>query len=81
LGGSFTEEDDTPGATATVVLSSSFWKRRYGADPSVVGKTIWMDAKPYTIIGSVAVVVCLFRSIRGNTVQVWTPVRHEASGR
>ena len=51
LGRSFTAQDDEPTAPATVLLSNSIWKRRFGADPGMVGKTVWLDAKPYTIIG------------------------------
>ena len=34
-----------------MLLTSTFWKRRYSADPNIVGKTIWLDAHPYTVIG------------------------------
>jgi putative ABC transport system permease protein len=78
LGRGFTDVDDKPGATATAVLSSSFWKRRYGADPAIVGKTIMLDAKPYMIIGVLPSSFIYFGAFGGNTVQVWTPVRHEA---
>ena len=78
LGRGFTVEDDTPGATATAILSASFWKRRYGADPSIVGKTIWLDAKPFMIIGVLPPWFVYSGAFGGNTVQVWTPVRHEA---
>jgi len=78
LGRGFTADDDRPGATATAVLSASFWKRRYGADPAIVGKTIMLDAKPYTIIGVLPPSFVYSGSFGGNTVQVWTPVRHEA---
>jgi predicted permease len=78
LGRGFTGGDDNPGAAATAVLSASFWKRRYGADPAIVGKTIWLDAKPYTIIGVLPPTFVYSGAFGGNTVQVWTPVRHEA---
>ena len=39
LGRGFTEADDRQAAAATVVLSNAFWKRRYGGDPSAIGKT------------------------------------------
>jgi len=78
LGRGFTADDDRPGATPTAMLSSSFWKLRYGADPAIVGKTIWMDAKPYTIIGVLPPSFVYSGAFGGNTVQVWTPVRHEA---
>ena len=51
IGRSFTAEDDRPGAEATVILSSAFWKRRYSGDRAIVGKKIWLDARPYTVIG------------------------------
>jgi putative ABC transport system permease protein len=78
LGRSFTAEDDRPGATATAIISQSFWKRRYGADPAIVGKTIVLDGKPYTIIGVLPSSFNYSGAFGGNTVQVWTPVRHEA---
>ena len=51
LGRTFTAADDRPDAESTVVLSNSFWKRRLDGDPAVVNKKIWLDAKPYTVIG------------------------------
>jgi predicted permease len=78
LGRGFTADDDRPGAIATAVLSASFWKRRYGADPAIVGKTIMLDSKPHTIIGVLPPTFVYSGSFGGNTVQVWTPVRHEA---
>lgn len=78
LGRSFTSDDDRPGAAATAVLTATFWKRRYGGDPAIVGKTIWLDAKPYTIVGVLPSSFLYSGSFGGNTVQVWTPVNHEA---
>ncbi len=51
LGRSFSADDDRPGANATVLLSFQFWKRRYSGDQGIVDKTIWLDARPYTVIG------------------------------
>jgi predicted permease len=78
LGRDFTAGDDRLGAAGTAILSASFWKRRYGADPAIVGKTILLDAKPYTIIGVLPATFVYSGAFGGNTVQVWTPVRHEA---
>jgi predicted permease len=78
LGRSFTSDDDRPGAAATALITASFWKRRYSGDPAIVGETIWLDAKPYTIIGVLPSSFVYSGSFGGNTVQVWTPVRHEA---
>ncbi len=78
LGRNFTSGDDRPDAAATAILSAGFWKRRYGADPAIVGKTIKLDAKPYTIIGVLPATFVYSGAFGGNTVQVWTPVRHDA---
>src|SRR5262245_25106549 len=40
LGREFTEADDQPGAVAVVLLSDALWRSRYGADPSVLGRTM-----------------------------------------
>jgi putative ABC transport system permease protein len=45
------EEDATPGANPVVVLSHALWTRRFGADPSLVNKTIKLNGLPYTVVG------------------------------
>jgi putative ABC transport system permease protein len=77
LGRTFGPSDDTPSAEASVILSGAFWHRRYAGDPSVVGKKIWLDAKPYTVIGVLPESFVFSSAFGGNTVQVWTPVAHE----
>ncbi len=77
-GRGFAESDDRPGAPATVMLANAFWQRRYNGDPGVVGKTIWLDAKPYTVVGVLPRWFVYSGSFGGNSVEVWTPVRHDA---
>jgi predicted permease len=79
LGRAFTASDDQPGAEATVILSAPFWNRRYSSDPSVLGKKIWLDGKPYTVIGIMPSSFVYSGAYGGSTTQVWTTVGHEAS--
>ena len=51
LGRAFTREDDTPGTPETIILSHGYWQRRFGSDPSIVGRGITVDARPREIIG------------------------------
>lgn len=50
LGRAFTEDEDQKG-TPVVVLSDTFWRQHFGANPDVVGRKILLDRKPYTVIG------------------------------
>jgi len=51
LGRTFLPEEETVGRDRVVVLSYGLWARRYGADRSIVGKTISIDAQAYTVAG------------------------------
>ena len=53
IGRDFLPEEDDPATTKTwpVILSYSFWQSRFGSDPQAIGKTIVLDAHPYTIVG------------------------------
>jgi predicted permease len=51
LGRSFTRADDSPDSAETVILTYGYWSRKFGVDPTVIGKTIEVDGKPHTIIG------------------------------
>jgi predicted permease len=75
LGRDFLASDDKPSAQATAILSNAFWKRRFAADPAIVGKSVYLDAKPYTIIG---VMPASFAWNFNAKTQLWTPASHEA---
>lgn len=51
LGRGFTREDDTPGAPDRLILTHAYWQRKFGSDPSAVGRTLTVEGKPYEIIG------------------------------
>src|SRR5438128_6142457 len=51
LGRLFTRDDDTPGNPETVILMAGYWRSRFGADPSVIGRRIRLDGKPRDVIG------------------------------
>jgi putative ABC transport system permease protein len=78
LGRNFTAADDRPGAEATVVLSNSFWKRRYSSDQKIVGGKIWLDARPYTVIGVLPASFHYEGPFVVGKTQLWTTVGHEA---
>ena len=51
LGRTLVEDDGQPGRDNVVVLSDRFWRHRFDARPTVVGETIELDGRPYTIAG------------------------------
>lgn len=52
LGRSFSsEEDRTPGTHPVVVIGYDFWQRVFGGDPAVVGRSLRIIRRPYTVIG------------------------------
>ena len=46
--------DEQPGAEHVVVLAESLWRRRFGRDPEIVGRTIRLNGEQYTVVGVVA---------------------------
>src|SRR6266542_2053304 len=51
LGRRFSIEDDRPGTPETVILSHSYWMRRFGGDERVLGRTVVIDFVPRQVIG------------------------------
>ena len=51
LGRRFSIEDDTPGTPETVMLSHSYWLRRFGGDARVLGREVVIDFVPRQVIG------------------------------
>ena len=51
LGRRFTAEDDSPKAPPRVMLGHSYWQRKFGSDPGVIGKPVTIDGRAHEIIG------------------------------
>jgi putative ABC transport system permease protein len=51
IGRTFAEADDRPGASPVVVIGDGLWRRRFGGDRSVVGRSVQLDGQPAEIIG------------------------------
>jgi putative ABC transport system permease protein len=51
LGRDFLDEEDEPGGRAVLLLSHRLWKRRFGADPAVVGRTVPLDGRGHVVVG------------------------------
>jgi len=54
VGRTFDPSDDTPGASPVAVLSYGYWQSAFGGDPAAVGKTVWLNNVPVTIVGVAA---------------------------
>ena len=71
------EENRIPGGSPVIVLSDTFWRRQFHADPSAIGRTIVLNATAFTIVG---VVPTSFIG-SGNPPQVpdfWSPLMMQA---
>ena len=75
VGRLFVEADDRRAAPATVVLTHGLWMRRYAGNRGIVGKTILLDAKPYTVVG----VLPAWFLYPDTQTQLWAPIYHEES--
>jgi putative ABC transport system permease protein len=51
LGRPFAQADGVAGAPKVIILSDALWRRRFGADPAIVGQTIKLNAIPRSVIG------------------------------
>jgi putative ABC transport system permease protein len=53
IGRNFLPEEDRPGATPVVLISTAFWERRFHSDPAAVGRSLTVDGVQRTVIGVV----------------------------
>jgi predicted permease len=71
LGRIFTAEEDRDTAAPSVVLSDGLWRRRFNADPDVIGRVVLFDDIPHRVVG---VMPATFQFPYRN-VQFWRPLR------
>ena len=51
VGRTFRSEDDQVGAAPVVILGGGLWERKFGSDPNIVGKSLILNGKAYSVVG------------------------------
>jgi len=70
LGRGFRAEENDPGRGDVALLGEDVWRKMYASDPKIIGKTLSIKSKPFTIIG---VMPKGFSFPFGDDMQVWVP--------
>jgi putative ABC transport system permease protein len=83
LGRGFVVNDDRPESWRVLVLSDAFWHRRFGGDPSVIGRTVTLNDAVFRIVGVMPprfepLIEQRYYSV---TPEVWAPVGYDTSMR
>jgi putative ABC transport system permease protein len=76
LGRNFERSDDLVNAPNVVILSHALWRRRFAANPSVVGTEVRLDDTIYTVIG---VMPRAFENVVAPSAELWTPLKYDMS--
>jgi predicted permease len=75
LGRTFRQEEEVPGANHTVLLSDGFWKRRFGGDRNIVGRTILVDGVSCSVVGVLPSDFQFFQP----DLDIWMPLAVDSS--
>jgi len=71
LGRGFIASDDVPGAPRVVILSQGLFLRRFGGDPQIIGKQLWLNYEKYDVVG----VMPRGFQFPDRDPQLWAPVQ------
>jgi len=74
IGRMFTAEEDQLGAGHVALVSSGFWKRKFGSSPDVLGRRLVLDGEGYTIIGVVPASFHLTLPSFSDNGEVYVPI-------
>jgi hypothetical protein len=69
-GRTFRQDGDQPGRNKVVILSDRLWRRRFGADPAIVGRSIRINNEPHDVIGIMPAEMDQI----GDAAEAWVPV-------
>ena len=67
-GRTFAPDEDQPGRARVALISERFWERRYGRRPAVIGRSVELNGRPFTVIG---IMPASFR-FRNPEADIWT---------
>jgi putative ABC transport system permease protein len=88
-GRTFSAEEGQPGRDRVAVLSDDLWRRRFAADPAIIGTAITLNGEPFTVVGVMPSGFSFPEEVLGppgryrsiQTVDLWTPFVPDPSSR
>jgi predicted permease len=66
------DEDQKPGGNPVLVLSETFWRRRFSGDSSIIGRTVELNRHSFTVVGVVP--AAFMGTMSGLSCDFWAPV-------
>ncbi len=72
LGRQFTPDEARPGNDHVLILSNGFWRREFGADPHIVGRTLTVDGTPCAVVGVLPETFKFFH-VLNRELEIWRP--------
>ena len=69
-GRTFVKDEDQPGHNKVLILSDRLWRRRFGADPTIVGRSIRINNEPHDVVG----IMPAEMDHIGDVAEAWVPV-------
>ena len=79
LGRSFLPDEERPGSAPVCILSDGLWKRRFGSDPKIVGKTVTLNSEVWTVVGVMPAGFRFPTSV--DPVDLWVPAMVRSTAR
>lgn len=76
IGRGFVEQDDRPNATRVAIISDRLWRRRFDADPAVIGRQVTLDGASYDVVG---ILPQAFEHRLMPPADVWRPLQYDAT--
>jgi putative ABC transport system permease protein len=74
LGQDFAASDDRPGEAGPVILSANLWRRRFAADPAIIGRPVTLDGETHLVAG---VMPATFENVLAPSAELWIPLQYE----
>jgi putative ABC transport system permease protein len=76
LGRDFQASDDQFKGPKNVIISDRLWRRRFDANPNIVGQQVKLDDVQYTVIG---VMPAAFENVLAPSAEIWSPLQYDPS--
>jgi len=76
IGRAFSGDEDRAGGPNVVVLSDGLWRRRFAADPSIIGRAIRLDGQPFVVI---AVMPASFENVLSPSAELWSALQYRTT--